>query len=121
MLWQKEQSTQEAKWNIPFPLAGQTAVDDFAPLATEDEEVVQKVHQRLIQEMDLSAVERLGPERGREAVEQGVRTLVAEVAPQLYGERKEMVVRRVIDDAIGLGPLEPLVKDTSISEVMVNA
>ena len=32
-----------------------------------------------------------------------------------------MVVRRVIDDAIGLGPLEPLVKDASISEVMVNA
>jgi pilus assembly protein CpaF len=121
MLWQKESTTEQGKWNIPFPLAGQAAVDEFAPLAAEDEEVVLAVHQRLIQDMDLSAVERLGPERGREAVEQGVRTLVAEVAPQLYGERKEMVVRRVIDDAIGLGPLEPLVKDSSISEVMVNA
>jgi pilus assembly protein CpaF len=97
------------------------AVDEFAPLSPEDEDLVQNVHQRLIKDMDLSAVERLGPARGREAIEQGVRMVVAEVSPQLFGERKEMVVRRVIDDAIGLGPMEPLLKDPSISEVMVNA
>jgi pilus assembly protein CpaF len=43
------------------------------------------------------------------------------MAPGLYGERKEMVVRRVVDDAVGLGPLEPLIHDPSISEVMVNS
>src|SRR6266511_3556860 len=32
-----------------------------------------------------------------------------------------MVIRRVIDDAIGLGPLEPLILDKSISEIMVNS
>jgi pilus assembly protein CpaF len=118
MLWEKTERTQ---WNIPMPVAQQAAFDEFAPLSAEDEETVRRVHQRLIQDMDLSAVERLGPERGREAVSQGIRMLVAEIAPQLYGERKEMVVVRVMDDAIGLGPLEPLIKDASISEVMVNA
>src|SRR4030067_488814 len=49
------------------------------------------------------------------------KALVMETAPGLYGERKEMVIRRIVDDAIGLGPLEPLIKDASISEVMVNA
>ncbi len=121
MLWENDRTGRETQWNIPLPMLDRAAVDEFAPLSPEDEESVQRVHQRLIQDMDLSAVERLGPERGREAVEQGARTLVAEIAPHLYGERKEMVARRVIDDAIGLGPLEPLIKDTSISEVMVNA
>jgi pilus assembly protein CpaF len=119
MLWQKGKTGEET-WEIPIPVDGD-APDDFAPLSQADEESVQQVHTRLIQEMDLSAIEKLDPERAREAVEAGVRTLVGEVAPQLFGERKELVVRRVIDDAIGLGPLEPLVNDPSISEVMVNA
>ncbi|HET8945246.1 MAG TPA: CpaF family protein [Dehalococcoidia bacterium] len=122
MLWPKQQDNgHELQWDIPVPPGEQPAVDEFAPLSPEDEEIVQKVHHRLIQDMDLSAVEKLGPERGRQAVEQGVRTLAGEIAPQLYGERREMVIRRVIDDAIGLGPLEPLVSDKSISEVMVNS
>ncbi|HUF52955.1 MAG TPA: CpaF family protein [Dehalococcoidia bacterium] len=110
-----------SQWNIPVPQLGENAVDEFSPLSSEDEEIARKVHQRLIKDMDLSAVERLGPDRGREAVEQGVRTLVNELAPHLYGERKELTIRRVIDDAIGLGPLEPLLHDSSISEVMVNS
>ncbi|MDO8616806.1 MAG: CpaF family protein [Dehalococcoidia bacterium] len=117
----QQEDKPESEWTIPSRLTDQVAVNDFAPLSAEDEEVVQKVHTRVIQDMDLSAVERLGPSRGREAIEQGVRTLLAEVAAHLYGERKEMVIRRVIDDAVGLGPLEPLIQDKSISEVMVNA
>ena len=39
----------------------------------------------------------------------------------MYGEEKERIVRRVVDEAIGLGPIEPLLADPSISEVMVNA
>lgn len=118
MLWEKTERTQ---WMTPTAVSSQVIFDEFAPLSTEDEEIVRHVHQRLIQDMDLSAVERLGPERGRAAVSQGIRTLVAEMAPHLFGERKEMVVVRVMDDAVGLGPLEPLIKDPSISEVMVNA
>src|SRR3990172_8913967 len=122
MLWPRQQENgQEAQWSIPAALSDQPAVDEFAPLSPEDEEIVLKVHQKLIQDMDLSAVEKVGRTRGGEAVEQGVRTLVVEAAPQIYGERKEMVIRGVIDDAIGLGPLEPLVLDKSISEIMVNA
>jgi len=121
MVWDRAKSEADQQWNIPSRTTNAVAVDEFAPLSPEDEDLVQGVHQRLIKDMDLSAVERLGPARGREAIEQGVRMLVAEGSPQLFGERKEMVVRRVIDDAIGLGPMEPLLKDPTISEVMVNA
>src|SRR3990170_410095 len=103
------------------PPAEWEASDDYAPLSPEDEELLQRVHQRLIQEMDLRTVESQGKERAREAVQVAARALVTEAAPILYGERKEQVIRRIVDDAIGMGPLEPLIGDSSISEIMVNA
>jgi pilus assembly protein CpaF len=104
--------------NLPKDIA---RPDDFAPLSVEDEETVQLVHQRLIQEVDIKAIERLGADRSLEAVEMATRALVMQVAAGLYGERKEQIIRRVVDDAVGLGPLQPLIKDRDISEIMVNA
>lgn len=119
-LQHEDVANEGSRWSAAGP-ADEQPMDDMAPLSKEDEKIVALVHRRLIQDMDLAAVENLGPERGREAVEAGVRSLVAELGPQLFGERKELIVRRVIDDAIGLGPLEPLVNDPTISEIMVNA
>jgi pilus assembly protein CpaF len=104
--------------NLPQEIA---SPDDYSPLTAEDEEIVQLVHQRLIQEVDIKAVERLGADRSLEAVEMATRALVMQVASGLYGERKEQIIRRVVDDAVGLGPLEPLIKDREVSEIMVNS
>ena len=117
MLWQRDQG-ENGDQLVGIKGLG---IDDAAPLSKDDEDLAAAVHRRLIQDMDLAAVEKLGPERGREAVEAGVRSLVSDLGPQLYGERKEQVIRRVVDDAIGLGPLEPLVNDPTISEIMVNS
>ncbi len=117
---EQERAEEPIMWAFNLP-KGATLTDEYAPLPQEDEDLVLAVHQRLIQEVDLKAVERLGADRGREAVEAATRTLVGEVAPSLYGERREVVVKRVVDDAVGLGPLEPLVKDRGISEIMVNS
>jgi pilus assembly protein CpaF len=46
---------------------------------------------------------------------------MGEIAPSVYGEEKERIVQRVVDEAIALGPIEPLLADPTISEVMVNA
>jgi pilus assembly protein CpaF len=99
--------------------AGSSA--EFEPLTAEAFDLIQLVHQRLIQEMDLRAVTRLEPERARQAVEAAVRSLVSELAPTLYGEERERTIKGVVDDAIGMGPIEPLLADPTISEVMVNA
>ncbi|HXG35557.1 MAG TPA: CpaF family protein [Dehalococcoidia bacterium] len=113
MRWSELASSDGPARSLNYP--------DFMPLPPEDEAVAHRIHQRLIQEMDLRAVERMGSERAREAVVVATRALVDEVAPHLYGERKEMVVTRIVDDAIGLGPLEPFIADPTVSEVMVNS
>ena len=94
---------------------------DFEPLTAEAFDLIQRVHHRLIQEMDLQAIARLEVDAARQAVEGAVRSLVSELAPHLYGEERELTVKGVVDDAIGMGPIEPLLADPSLSEVMVNA
>ena len=104
-------------------MAQQRAVldEDGQRLSAEEFELVFAVHQNLIREIDLEAVEKLAPAEAREAVEVTVRTLLGQMAPSVYGEEKERIVRRVVDEAMGLGPIEPLLGDSTISEVMVNA
>ena len=97
------------------------AVDEYAPLPTEDEELAHGLHQRLIREVNLEAAERQGSDGARQAVEGAVRRLVTDTVPGLYGERRELIIRRVVDDAVGLGPLEPLMRDLTVSEIMVDA
>jgi pilus assembly protein CpaF len=80
-----------------------------------------EVHKRLLQELNLSAVNKLEPSEARQAVETAARSLVETMAPTLYGEERETVVQRVVAEALDLGPLEPLLRDETISEVMVNA
>ncbi len=94
------------------------------PAAGEDTDwtdIVQTVHLRLLQEMDLAAVEKLAPSRAHEAVASAARQLVTQTHPSLLGDDRELVIRRVIEEAVGFGPLEPLLQDPTISEVMVNA
>ena len=90
-------------------------------LSTEHAELVHTVHQRLIQEIDVVALEQQAPDTARATVEATVRALVGEMGDGLYGENKEAVVKAVLNEAIGLGPIQSLVDDRTISEVMVNA
>jgi pilus assembly protein CpaF len=56
----------------------------------------------------------------RAELEPAVRELVAEHAALLGAEERERLVERVIRDSVGLGPLEPLLADPAVEEVMVN-
>jgi len=84
-------------------------------------DAVHAVHQKMLQEMDMKSIERLDPERAREAVTVGARQMVLQTFPSLLGDDRERVIKRVIDEAIGYGPIQTLIEDDSVSEVMVNA
>ncbi|MGB2694593.1 MAG: CpaF family protein [Dehalococcoidia bacterium] len=78
------------------------------------------LHQRLIDELDPSKLQGLQPERAREAVEAAARTLISQEMPGIVGTVRDELVAAVADEVLGLGPIEILVKDPSISEIMVN-
>ncbi len=80
-----------------------------------------QLQELLIQDIDDSALHGLDPDLMRERVEQAARALAAIRFPRLVGDTKEIVVAHVVDEMVGLGPLEPLLRDPNVSEVMVNA
>lgn len=83
--------------------------------------IIDQLHQQLIRDIDETALWKLHREEAREQVERAARLLASERYPQLVGDAKEEIVSHVVNEVLGLGPIEPLLRDPSISEVMVNA
>ena len=94
------------------------------PLETKpglaDTELVHRVHLRLIQDIDVAAIEKQPPDEARRSIEATVRALVSEMANGLFGQAKEAAIKAVLDEVVGLGPIQSLVDDDTISEVMIN-
>jgi pilus assembly protein CpaF len=87
----------------------------------EMDELTQRLHQRLVRQLDPALISDGSGRKSREAVEQAARTLLAIEAPEVSGDLKEEVISVVVDEIVGLGPIDPLVRDPSVSEIMVNA
>jgi len=79
------------------------------------------LHQRLIEELDPTKLHGLEPERARDAVVAAARSLIAQEMPGIVGAVRDELVQSVADEVLGLGPVEPLIRDVAVSEVMVNA
>jgi pilus assembly protein CpaF len=83
-------------------------------------ELRQRLHRTLIREIDQSALNSMPPEEAREFVEQAVRQLVDREVPAGRAGFRDRLQEQLVDDVLGLGPLEPLLRDNTISEIMVN-
>jgi pilus assembly protein CpaF len=90
-----------------------------ARLGEELEQLVYRFHQRLIDELEAEKLESMPPDKRRQAVQEAVKALLARES--LNALVRDAVATRVVDEVVGLGPIEPLLHDSSISEVMVNA
>lgn len=85
-----------------------------------------QVHAGLIREMDLS--KDLNGVQGDEQKEAELRSktqkvisqLVDKAAPQLSRDERSSMIKQILDEALGLGPLEDLLADPTVTEVMVN-
>jgi len=75
---------------------------------------------RLLEEVDLSEIAELSPPQRRARLERVVGRMVSREGPVLSTAERTRLIRRVIDEAIGLGVLEPLLADPSVTEIMVN-
>jgi pilus assembly protein CpaF len=84
-------------------------------------ELEQQLHHRLIRDLDETALRGLDHEKARELVERATRTVALDMLPNVVGDAREDMVRRIADEVVGLGPIDQLIRDPDISEVMVNA
>jgi len=78
------------------------------------------IHRKLIQRMDLDHVVQLGREGVRKEVTEIVEKLAAEENTPMTFQERERLSLEVLDEVFGLGPLEPLLHDPTISDILVN-
>lgn len=86
-------------------------------------ELKRKIHQRLLESKDIKRID-FESKRDEEARIR-TRDIVIAIVKEMESDipswvRKEVLVKEILDEALGLGPLEDLLADESISEVMVN-
>ena len=86
----------------------------------EYQQVKADLHRKILDRLDLEKLGRTNSETAREEVLALIRSSVnSEAVPLSFAER-ERLAREILDEIFGLGPLEPLLKDPSISDILVN-
>ncbi len=84
------------------------------------QQVKARVHRKLIERLNLSNLEKTDREQVVETIRKVVHDLLTQDMVPLNFEEREVLIGQVLDEIFGLGPLEPLVQDPTISDILVN-
>jgi pilus assembly protein CpaF len=84
------------------------------------QQVKGRVHRKLLERLNLSNLDRLERQQVADAVRKVVHDLITQESVPLNFEERDAVVVQVLDEIFGLGPLEPLIKDPEVSDILVN-
>src|SRR5699024_4109607 len=94
--------------------------EDRASEGRADRGSVTHWRRRLLEEINLEDLTRLTMAQRRVRLEKVVGHILTREGPVLSERERSMLIRRVVDEALGLGVLEPLLADPSVTEIMVN-
>jgi pilus assembly protein CpaF len=126
-MWQFRKPDTNAIVEEPRPLPTQAerqlmSVGDAGAFAKRDVHTDLKVelHQRLIDIINLSALEGMSHEQIKAEVGEIVEEELAKQNHALNLTERRRLIDDVLDELLGLGPLEPLLKDSTITDILVN-
>jgi pilus assembly protein CpaF len=126
-----EQVRVEAAASGPSPAAAPAAAthDPLAEIEVKSApelrnkrelQVKQQVMPLLMQRIDISVASALGPDELRAQIAEIVEQIIVDLRIQLNATEMRSIVRLLVDDMVGLGPLEPLLADETVTDIMVN-
>ena len=78
------------------------------------------IHRKLIQKLNLDRLTEVNREDVRREVTQILEALVVGESTPMNLQERERLATEVLDEVFGLGPLEPLLADPTISDILVN-
>jgi pilus assembly protein CpaF len=79
-----------------------------------------EIHRTLISKLDLEKLSRVNTSQARQAVAGIVKEIIADQRVPLNFDEQERIQADLLDEVFGLGPLEPLLRDAKISDILVN-
>jgi pilus assembly protein CpaF len=83
-------------------------------------ELKANVHRKLLNRLNLEALANAERSRAESEIRSLLFELIAEESTPLSMSEREVILGDVVDEVFGLGPLEPLLRDPSVSDILVN-
>ena len=87
---------------------------------TDYREMKSKIHAQILQEIDLESLNKLQEKVARSRVGEAIRELLHRDRTPLALSERERMVNEIVDELFGLGPIEPLLADAAVSDILVN-
>ena len=107
-------TAERSSWNDRFNKASSSvSVNHF-------QELKHNIHRKLLDKLDLESISALTKPVLTNEIRKLVESLLVEETTPLSLLEREKLVNEVLDEVLGLGPLEPLLKDPTISDILVN-
>src|SRR5450432_3798554 len=110
-------NTQQVSWEQRLL---KNSTRQKASLKPEYQELKFTLHRKLLDKINLEALATIDNQRVRAEVRQAVISLIDGEPTLLSSLEKQQISDEVLDEVFGLGPLEPLLQDPSISDILVN-
>ncbi len=105
------QTSKETGWGI--------RLGKKQPFSPVYQELKFSIHRKLLDRINLQAISAMPGERMRAEVRSAVAKLVEEERTPLSLMEKDRIIEEVLDEVFGLGPLEPLLDDPTVSDILV--
>ena len=115
-MWQIKNSTRIADRSAAPAVEAESKATDLARWT----ELKVELHQRLLDQINLSALETMTPEQIRSEIGDIVQDQLALQNHALNLSERRQLVSDVLDELLGLGPIEPLLKDPTITDILIN-
>ncbi|QBY03434.1 CpaF family protein [Thalassotalea sp. HSM 43] len=93
----------------------------FESLSAQDLDIKQELYTQLIKMMDLSVLETMDSANAEEQITEACNHLLNETSRPLNLSVRQKIIKLIIDEILGLGPLETLFADPTISDILVNS
>ena len=96
------------------------SASDASPAAARRPAFKTTIHEKLLERFDIRALEHSSAAQVRVQIKAAVEDLLAEESYALSDIERSQIVRDIQNEVLGLGPLEPLLADPSVSDILVN-
>src|ERR1700682_1939244 len=110
-------NTQQVSWEQRLL---KNAGRQKSSLKPEYQELKFTLHRKLVDKINLEALATIDNQRVRSEVRQALISLIDSEPTLLSSLEKQQISEEVLDEVFGLGPLEPLLQDPTISDILVN-
>ncbi len=84
------------------------------------DDIKTRIHQEILALMDWQRMESMAPERLRSELKALTENLIATQNLALNETERRLIIQAIQDEMLGLGPIEPLLSDPSVSDILVN-